>query len=78
MVLSLPEGTKAWAMGMFTSTRPPAGMEAVVLHPVLGLVTVTLHARSAERIKQICVGSELLLLINENQKSVPCVEAVCA
>jgi hypothetical protein len=53
-------------------------MEAVVLQPVLGLLTVTLHACSAERIRQVCVGSEVWLLMNANQKSRPCVEAVWA
>ena len=53
-------------------------MEAVVLQPVLGLLTVTLHARSAERIRHVCVGSEVWLLMKVNQKSRPCVEAVCA
>lgn len=44
---------------------------------VLGLVTVPVQACSAEMISAVSVGVELLVM-NENQKSVPCVDEFCA
>lgn len=44
---------------------------------VLGLVTVPVQACSAEIISAVSVGVELLVM-NENQKSVPCVDEFCA
>lgn len=58
---------------MTTSIRPFAGTENEVDQLVDGLVTVPVQARSAEIISAVSVGVELLVM-NENQKSVPCVD----
>ena len=62
---------------MTTSIRPFAGTEKEVDQLVLGLVTVPIQACSAEIISAVSVGVELLVM-NENQKSVPCVDEFCA